>query len=117
IGDNAGVFASDAYRSNFIGFESGAESVYANYSNFFGYFAGSGVAQDQVGLPASILPPIPGIDSSEIIFGSNFIGFSAGAGATDAWGSNFIGFGAGIGAADAHLSNFIGFGAGGYAIY
>jgi hypothetical protein len=94
-GSGAGVGATDAQESNFLGRSAGLNATNARQSNFFGLQAG-----------------VNAINAN----GSNFMGEQSGYGATDAYQSNFFGPSAGQDAANAYQSNFIGLGAGQNAI-
>jgi len=111
-GNNAGVNATIATNSNFIGDYAGYQATGATiFSNFIGYEAGNGAynARDCnfIGQNAGS----GGHDSSY----SNFIGNNAGSGAINSSSSNFIGNAAGYTATGSNVSNFIGNNAGEFA--
>jgi hypothetical protein len=96
LGNNAGVGAIGAHRSNFFGRDSGGNATYASGSNFLGELSG-----------------YEATNAGE----SNFIGSQSGRYATNASNSNFFGSSAGYSATEANNSIFIGRSAGSSASF
>jgi hypothetical protein len=90
FGYNAGSRSINGYNSNFFGNSAGMDSNGAYQCNFLGDATGQNVQANN----------------------SNFIGYYAGYGATNASNSNFFGYRAGYKASSADMSNFFGFNAG-----
>lgn len=87
FGTEAGLNATNAERSNFLGAWSGKGATNSYNCNFIGMQAGWNATG---------------------VGGSNFFGANAGASAVDSYGANFIGGGAGYLSAGSQYSNFIG---------
>lgn len=107
-GQNAGVGATNAFGSNFIGVDAGNTATNAIVSNFIGYQAGNNASS---ATNSNFIGGLAGNNASSASF-SNFIGPHAGNGASNASQSNFIGYQTGLNATLASNSNFVGFDAG-----
>ena len=100
--DGAGVAATSAYLSNFLGVDTGLNATYATRSVFIGQSAGDSAGADVT---------YDGVNS-DYYFDSVFMGFEAGKNATFADHSNFFGESAGLSATNANNANFFGQSAG-----
>jgi len=114
IGAGQGSQYSDA-NNIFIGKNAGVGATYANGSIFLGYSAGQNVSSVSPFLPSVMIGKSAGYNAVSTP-GSVFLGESAGSQATNAGRSQFIGASAGSGATYASDSNFLGFYAGFVAV-
>jgi hypothetical protein len=107
-GNQAGLGATNAINSNFIGDRAGYQAINTQYSNFIGALAGFAANNAS---QSNFMGQSAGFGATLAYF-SNFLGTSAGYLATNANDSNFIGNTAGYEATNANDSNFIGNSAG-----
>jgi hypothetical protein len=121
LGNQAGLNAVSAYRSNFLGIQAGYDAITGYESNFLGYLAGfsassahnSNFLGSQAGQEAAnannsnFLGVLAGLEATNADR-SNFLGQYAGLGATNAGRSNFLGHYAGYASTNAYQSNFLG---------
>ena len=102
LGSDAGFNAINASESNFFGNGAGINAANASFSNFYGTDAGSGATDSS---QSNFFGRAAGLNATNAN-NSNFFGAFAGQAATDALGSNFFGAFAGQGATNAASSNF-----------